>query len=411
LRVALVHHRRTSIRITRQLAVDATMSDPLPHPALRLPAVFMRGGTSKALMFKRADLPADRAQWDALLLAAMGSPDPNGRQLNGMGGGLSSVSKVCVIGPPSRPDADLDYTFAQVLIDAARIDYAGNCGNMSSAVGPFAFDEGLARLVPGAAGQVTLRIHNTNTGKLIASTFHVRDGRSVEQGDLAIPGVAGTGSPIRLDFLEPGGAITGRLLPTGRAVDVFEVPGAGRIEASCVDAANACVFVRAADLGLTGSESPLAIEADRALMDRLLALRAQASVAMGIAPDLAAARAKVTTPSIGLVAPPAAWATLAGEALPADACDLAVRMISSNQPHRALPLTASVCIAVAAQIEGTLVHAAMRRGADPNALRLGMPSGVLTVAAEVERRGSEWYAVRGAFYRTARRLFEGRVCC
>lgn len=382
-----------------------------PVLPVRLPAVFMRGGTSKALMFRRSDLPADRAQWDPLLLAAMGSPDPNGRQLNGMGGGLSSVSKACVVGPPSRPDADVDYTFAQVLITEARVDYAGNCGNMSSAVGPFAFDDGLARPQPNAAGEVTLRIHNTNTGKIIASTFFVRDGRSVERGDLAIPGVAGTGSPIRLDFLEPGGAITGRLLPTGRAVDVFELPGAGRIEASCVDAANACVFVRAADLGLAGTEAPQAIEADRALMERLLALRAHASVAMGITPDLAAARAKVTTPSIGLVAAPAAWTTLAGEALSAGACDLTVRMLSSNQPHRALPLTASVCVAVAAQIEGSLVHAATRGAADAEALRLGMPSGVLTVAAEVERRGADWHAVRGAFYRTARRLFEGFVYC
>lgn len=378
---------------------------------VRLPAVFMRGGTSKALMFRCADLPAERAQWDPLLLAAMGSPDPNGRQLNGMGGGLSSVSKVCVVGPPSRPDADVDYTFAQVLVTEARVDYAGNCGNMSSAVGPFAYDEGLARPPPNAAGEVMVRIHNTNTGKIIASTFFVRDGRSVERGDLAIPGVAGTGSPIRLDFLAPGGAITGRLLPTGRAVDVFDVPGIGRIEASCVDAANACVFVRAADLGLAGTESPQAIEADGALMERLLALRAQASVAMGITRALAAARARVTTPSIGLVAAPAAWTTLAGEALPADACDLTVRMLSSNQPHRALPLTASVCIAVAAQIEGTLVHAATRRAADASALRLGMPSGVLTVAAEVEQRGADWQALRGAFYRTARRLFEGFVYC
>jgi 2-methylaconitate cis-trans-isomerase PrpF len=392
------------------------MNDLPPHRAVRLPAVFMRGGTSKALMFKRADLPAARGEWDALLLAAMGSPDPNGRQLNGMGGGLSSVSKVCVVGPPSRPDADVDYTFAQVLIGEARVDYAGNCGNMSSAVGPFAYDEGPARPTPNAAGEVTLRIHNTNTGKLIASTFFVTPdesgGRSVERGELALPGVAGAGSPIRLDFLEPGGAITGRLLPTGRVVDIFDVPGVGRIAASCVDAANACVFVRAADLGLAGTESPQAIETDRVLMDRLLAIRVQASVAMGIAPDANAARARVTTPSIGLVAPAAAWTTLAGEALSAAASDLTVRMLSSNQPHRALPLTASVCIAVAAQVEGTLVHAAMRREADADALRLGMPSGVLTVAAEVARRDDgQWHAVRGAFYRTARRLFEGFVCC
>jgi 2-methylaconitate cis-trans-isomerase PrpF len=328
-----------------------------------------------------------------------------------MGGGVSSVSKVCVIGPSSRSDADVDYTFAQVLITEARVDYAGNCGNMSSAVGPFACDEGLVRPLPDANGEVTVRIHNTNTGKLIASTFRVLGGRSVERGELAIPGVAGTGSPIRLDFLEPGGAITGKLLPTAKVIDLLDVPGVGRIEASLVDAANACVFVRAADLGLGGTELPQALEADRALMERLLAIRAQASLAMGISRDLEAARAKVTTPSIGIVAPPACWNTLGGEALPADACDLTVRMISSNQPHRALPLTASVCIAVAAQIEGTLVHSAARRGADANAFRLGMPSGVLTVAAEVERRGSDWHAVRGAFYRTARRLFEGVVCC
>ncbi len=382
---------------------------PTAGPA-RLPAVFMRGGTSKALMFKRADLPAERAAWDALFLRAMGSPDPHGRQLDGMGGGLSSVSKVCVIGPPSRADADVDYTFAQVLIGEARVDYAGNCGNMSSAVGPFAVDEGLVGVTPNAAGEVTVRIHNTNTGKLIAATFRVADGRSVERGDLAIPGVAGSGSPIRLDFLAPGGAITGRLLPTGRVVDRFDVPGVGRIEASCVDAANACVFLRAADLGLTGTESPQALETDRALMDRLLAIRTHASVAMGITADLDAARAKVTTPSIGLVAPPADWTTLAGDALPAAAGDLTVRMISSNQPHRALPLTASVCIAVASQIGGTLVHAATRPGADPSALRLAMPSGVLTVAAEVGQRDGQWHAARGAFYRTARRLFDGFVC-
>ncbi|MCU0951081.1 MAG: PrpF family protein [Burkholderiaceae bacterium] len=383
-------------------------------PLRRLPAVFMRGGTSKALMFRREHLPAERAAWDAIFLAAMGSPDPNGRQLDGMGGGLSSVSKVCVIGPPSRADADVDYTFAQVLVNEARVDYAGNCGNMSSAVGPFAVDEGLVAARADAHGDVTVRIHNTNTGKLIASTFRVgADGRSVARGDLAIPGVAGTGSPIRLTFMQPGGAITGRLLPTGRTVDSFTRPDGTRIDASCVDAANACVFVRAADLGRVGTESPQAIEADRALMHTLLALRAQASVAMGIAPDLAAAQARVTTPSIGLVSAPAPWTTLAGESLPAAACDVALRMISSNQPHRALPLTASVCIAVASQIDGTLLHAATRRGSDPAALRLGMPSGVLTVAARVERRADApdgWHAIDGAFFRTARRLFEGVVC-
>jgi len=383
------------------------MSTPAPR---RLRAVFMRGGTSKALMFRRADLPERREDWDALLLAAMGSPDPNGRQLNGMGGGLSSVSKVCVVGPSSRADADVDYTFAQVMIDAPRIDYGGNCGNMSSAVGPFAFDEGLVAPRPDTRGEVTVRIHNTNTGKIIAATFRVRDGRSVEEGELAIPGVSGTGSPIRLDFLAHGGAITGRLLPTGRVLDAFDVPGVGRIEASCVDAANACVFLRAADLGLDGSEPPAAIEADAALMAKLLAIREHASVAMGVTADAAAARARITSPSIGRVAAPAAWTTLAGERLSAADCDLAVRMISSNQPHRALPLTASVCIAAAAQIAGTLAQAACAPRPAGVPLRLGMPSGVLTVDAEVAHGAEGWVARRGAFYRTARRLFEGAVC-
>jgi 2-methylaconitate cis-trans-isomerase PrpF len=181
-----------------------------------LRAVFMRGGTSKALMFHQSDLPTDRADWAPIFLAAMGSPDPNGRQLDGMGGGISSLSKVCVIGPPSRPDADVDYTFAQIAVSSALVDYAANCGNMSSAVGPFALDEGL---VPAPAGaEAVVRIHNTNTGKIIVSRFPAESGKAATDGALALDGVSGTGAPIRLDFHDPGGARTG-LLPTGRAVD------------------------------------------------------------------------------------------------------------------------------------------------------------------------------------------------
>jgi 2-methylaconitate isomerase len=371
-----------------------------------IPAVFMRGGTSKALMFKAADLPADRARWDALFCAAMGSPDPNGRQIDGMGGGLSSFSKVCVVGKPSRADADLDYTFAQVSIRDARVDMSGNCGNMSAAIGPFAVDEGL---IAAADGRVTIRIHNTNTRKIIHSTFEVRDGQAVQSGPLAIPGVAGTGAPIRLDFLEPGGAITGKLLPTSDVIEELDVPGVGRIDVSMVDAGNACVFVRAESLGLTGTETPQQIEREPRIMEALLAIRAQASVAMGIAPDLKSAYTRAATPSIGLIAAPRAWTTLDGETLGEDAADLAVRMISSNQPHRALPLTASLCVAVAAAIPDTLVHTAARYpGRGP--IRLAMPSGVLTVSAEVRKDREGWYALWGSFNRTARRLFEGRVC-
>ncbi|MFM9883662.1 MAG: 2-methylaconitate cis-trans isomerase PrpF family protein [Burkholderiales bacterium] len=371
----------------------------------RYPAAFMRGGTSKALMFHLRDLPADRSRWDAIFLSAIGSPDPSGRQLNGMGGGVSSLSKVCVIGPPTQDDADVDYTFAQVLVKDARVDYSGNCGNMSSAVGPFAIDE---KLVKSGDGDALVRIHNTNTKKIIHAAFRVEAGEAIEQGDLVIPGVAGSGAPIRLDFLDPGGATTGRLLPTGNVIDHLDVPGAGAIAISLIDAANATVFVSAETLGLRGTELPDAIEGDAALLERIAAIRAAGSVAMGITPDIAAARMKTMVPFFAIVAPPQAFRTLAGEDVPADAIDVTVRFISNGQPHRALPLTGSLCTAVAARLRGSVVQRAVRPGAS-GALRLGMPSGVLTVDASVHEEGGVWHATRGSFYRTARRLFDGYV--
>jgi len=364
----------------------------------------MRGGTSKALMFHLRDLPADRSTWDGLFLSAMGSPDPHGRQLNGMGGGVSSLSKVCVLGPPSRPDADLDYTFAQILVTEERVDYSGNCGNMSSAVGPFAIEEGL---VPAQEGEMCVRIHNTNTKKIINSTFRVRDGHAVVEGELEIPGVAGSGSPVRLDFLEPGGAVTGKLLPTGNPGDVLDIPGIGKIEASMVDAANPCVFLSAADLGLEGTEMPGDLERNKAVLERIATIRCHASVAMGIAKTVEEARRK-SMPQIGFVSAPQEAVTLSGEKLDALSADLTVRIISNGQPHRALPLTGSLCTAVAAGIEGTIPNR-FARPAKSGTLRLAMPSGVLTVGGEVVREAGGWRAVRGSFYRTARRLFEGYV--
>jgi 2-methylaconitate isomerase len=371
----------------------------------RLPAAFMRGGTSKALMFHLRDLPADRSEWDAIFLRAIGSPDPHGRQLNGMGGGVSSLSKVCVIGPPSRSDADIDYTFAQVLVKDARVDYSGSCGNMSSAVGPFAIDEGL---VAAPDGDAIVRIHNTNTKKIIHAAFHIDNGQAREDGDLVIPGVAGSGAPIRLDFLDPGGATTGKLLPTRHVVDRFDVPTVGMVEASLIDAANATVFVTAASLGLIGTELPDDLESRRDVLERIAAIRAAGSVAMGITPDIASARLKTMVPFFGIVAPPQSFRTLSGEDIAADAIDLTVRFMSNGQPHRALPLTGSLCTAVAARLAGSIVHRAARAGTT-GALRLGMPSGVLTVDASVEQRGNAWHAPRGSFYRTARRLFDGQV--
>lgn len=374
----------------------------MPRP---IPAVFMRGGTSKAIMFHARDLPADRRDWDPIFTAAMGSPDPYGRQLDGMGGGVSSLSKVCVLAPSAFDDADIDYTFAQVQIRQNRVDYDSNCGNMSSAVGPFAVDEGL---VEAGGDSALVRIFNTNTRKIIRASFPLDGGRTRYDGDLVIPGVAGSGAPVRLDFVEPGGAATGRLLPSGHTIDRLEVPGFGTIEASLVDAANPAVFVRAADLGLSGTELPDQLEANPNILKLLDDIRVAGSVRMGIAPDLAQARA-ISAPFMAFVSPPRDAPTLTGETIKAADIDLAVRVISSGQPHRALPVTISLCSAVAARITGTVVAEALSPAAGGQSLRLGMPSGVLTVDADVVSEHGDWFARAGSFYRTARRLFDGRV--
>jgi 2-methylaconitate cis-trans-isomerase PrpF len=358
----------------------------------RIPAVYMRGGTSRCLVFHARDVPPPGAARDALLLAALGSPDPYGRQLDGLGGGISSLSKACIIGPPTRDDADVDYTFAQVEITVPSVDYAGNCGNCSAAVGPFAIDE---RLVPAREGETLVRIHNTNTRKLIVAHVPVDDGAAATRGDFELPGVAGRGARIALDFVEPGGAGTGRLLPTGRARDVV-----GGLEVSCVDATNPVVFVRARDLGLTGTESPQAVDADRDLAARLEKLRVEAAARMGM-PDSAA------VPKIAFVAAPADFTGLDGARHGAGDHDVLARAISMGTCHRAFPLTAAMCLAVAARIEGSVVHEVARR--HPGDVRLGHPSGVLPLDAAVGRRDGAPWAERVTVYRTARRLMEGWV--
>lgn len=379
-------------------------------PQAKLPAVFMRGGTSKAVMFHARDLPADRDAWAAIFLSLMGSPDPSMRQLDGMGGGVSSLSKVCVVGPPTHPDADVDYTFAQILIDTPRVDYGINCGNMSSAIGPFAIDEGL--VVRPNGGEAVVRIHNTNTKKIIVARFPMEGDLAAVDGDMAIDGVAGTGAPIRLEFMAPGGARTGRLLPTGRARDTLDVPGIGPVTVSLVDAANPCVMVAAATLGATATETPTQVEADKPLMAKLEAIRRAASVTMGIAPNIDAA-ANMSAPFIAMLAQPTAMTTLSGRTLSLADMDIVVRVISSGQPHRATPLTGALCFAVATRIEGSLA-AAMARGLAPDAsqIRIAHPSGVIVVDARVRPAANataQPHAEYAAVYRTARRLFEGRV--
>ncbi len=358
----------------------------------RVRAVYMRGGTSRCLTFHERDLPPAGNERDRVLLAALGSPDPYARQLDGLGGGISSLSKACVIGPPTHPDAQVDYTFAQVEVSRPVVDYTGNCGNCSSAVGPFAIDE---RIVPYADGETTVRIHNTNTHKIIVAHVPVVDGEAAVMGDFELPGVAGPGARIALDFLDPGGAGTGRLLPTGRARDTV----AG-VEASLVDATNAMVFVRAKDLGLTGTESPQAMDADKGLVVRLETIRVAAAEAMGI-PGSAA------TPKVAVVAPPTAFTALDGTGYDAERIDVVARCISMGNAHRAFALTAAMCLAVAARIDGTVVSECAGDAAGD--LRLGHPSGVLPIAASVGRRDGAAWAERVTVYRTARRLMEGYV--
>src|SRR6201996_5294488 len=281
-----------------------------PMPQSKIKATFMRGGTSKAVVFNRQDLPADKADWDPIFVSVMGSPDPNGRQLDGMGGGLSSLSKVCVVEPPSRPDADIDYTFGQVSVKSASVDYSGNCGNMSSAMGPFAVTEGLVKAPPN--GEAVVRIHNTNTGKIIVARFTMNDGEVEIDGDMTIDGVGGQGAPVRLEFIDPGGTRTGRLLPTGRPVDQLDVAGLGKVEASMVDAANPCVFVAATALGKDGSEMPEALESDSVFLARMEAIRCAASVAMGLAPDLAKAAQIPSVPKVAMVTAPRPMTALSG---------------------------------------------------------------------------------------------------
>ena len=377
-------------------------------PQNKLPAVFMRGGTSKAIIFHARDLPRSRDAWEPIFLAVIGSPDPNMRQLDGMGGGVSSLSKVCVIGPPTHPDADVDYTFAQVLIDKARVDYNGNCGNMSSAIGPFAVDEGL---VPKPRdGKAVVRIHNTNTRKIIVSRFGMDGDEAAVAGDMALDGVAGTGAPIRLEFMEPGGAKTGKLLPTGKAVDRLEVAGLGHVAASLIDAANPCVFVQATTVGASATEQPIEIESSKELMGKLEAIRCAASVAMGIVPNLEKA-GSISVPFVALVAPPVAMPVLSGRQLQAADMDIAVRMMSNGQAHRATPLTGALCLAVATRIRGSIPNEMARRLApDASQIRIAHASGVIVVDAKIsEPRLGQPHAEHAAVYRTARRLFEGRV--
>ena len=373
----------------------------------RIPAVLMRGGTSKGLFFHEKDLPPDPRRRDRAILAAYGSPDPYKRQIDGVGGALSVTSKVAVIGPSPAPDYDVVYHFGQVSIDRPIVDVKGNCGNISSAVGPFAVDEGLVTAVEPVT---RVRIHQKNTNKLIVAEVPVKDGKFNEEGDYAIDGVPGTGSRILLRFVDPAGAVTGKLFPTGNRRDRFDIPGRGAVEVTCIDAANPFVFVPAAALGLSGTETE-ELERRAEIKSLLEAIRCRAAVRLGItASEEEAARRSQAVPKVAVVAAPATYAALNGRMVEAREVDLLARMMSMGTLHRSYAVSGAVATAGAAMIPGTVVGELVREEArGRELLHIGHPGGVIDVGAVIEPRAGEHIYREAVLERTARRLMEGHV--
>ncbi|MFL9823617.1 2-methylaconitate cis-trans isomerase PrpF [Rhodoplanes sp. SY1] len=376
--------------------------------ASRIPAVYMRGGTSKGVFFHARDLPADPAARDRILLRVTGSPDPYGKQIDGMGAATSSTSKVVLVSPSARPDCDVDYLFGQVAIDQPLIDWSGNCGNLTTAVGPFAISQGL---VPaGPDGVRAVRLWQANLGKRIVAHVPVQDGEVLEAGRFALDGVAFDAAEIRLEFMDPGGGAAG-VLPTGRAVDTLEVPGLGPVRASLVDAGNPTVIVAAAALGVPAALAQAQANGDADFLARCEAVRAAGAVAMGLATTAAEATAnRPATPKVALVGPPADYVASDGRRVAAADVDLVARMISMGKLHHALTGTGAVALAVAAALPGTLVADLLGGVASADRMvRLGHASGVLPVGAAASTRDGTVTVDKAVLSRTARRLMEGFV--
>jgi probable AcnD-accessory protein PrpF len=378
----------------------------------KIPAVFMRGGTSKGVFFRASDLPTDPGQRDRILLRVIGSPDPYEKQIDGMGSATSSTSKVVLIGPSSRDDCDVDYLFGQVSIDKPVIDWSGNCGNLTSAVGPYAIAQGLLKAA--RDGTAVVRIWQANIQKRIISHVPMKDGEVVEDGDFKFDGVTFPAAEIRLEFLDPGGdsedaSRPGGMFPTGNVVDHLDVPGFGRLTATLINAGNPTIFVDAESLGLRGGEMQASINDNAALLARCEALRAEAAVRMGLAATPAeATERRPHTPKLAFVAPPRPYVASSGRRVESSMIDLTARILSMGKLHHAMTGTGAVAIAVAAVIPGTVVNrlTAIRGSGE---IRFGHPSGVTTVGAEAELRDGEWGVTRVMISRSARRLMEGHV--
>jgi 2-methylaconitate cis-trans-isomerase PrpF len=379
-------------------------------PQITVPASFYRGGTSRAVLFREADLAQyDDAAQRAIILAALGSPDPYGREIDGLGGGISSLSKVCIVGL-AGPDsgADVTFRFGQVDVESPMVEFLGTCGNMSSAIGPFAVDEGL---VEAAEPVTTVRVLSVNTGQVYLCHVPVRDGRAEVEGDYSIDGVPGPGARIALEFLEPGGSLGKGVLPTGKVRETITLTDGRSFEVSLVDAANPLVFVRAADLGSDATERPEDVDANRPLVEALEEIRDHAAVLLGFAPDAATAHTSAKAqPKVMMVAPPASYRTTGGVDQPAERIDLTVRMISMGKCHRTLAGTAGICTSVAAAFEGTVVHEVARAGAGTSGeVRIGHGAGCIDIGVKAEKRPEGWHAVSVSTFRTARRIMDGRI--
>lgn len=361
----------------------------------KVPCVFMRGGTSKALFFHEKDMPP-REKWDDFLLDAMGSPDSN--QIDGMGGANSLTSKVAIIAPSKNDAYSIEYTFAQVSIAENSVHYAGNCGNISSAVAPFAVDEGL---VPATGSETSVLFRNTNTDKILEAVIKTTDGRFDPAGGCLIPGVPNPGSPIRMFFLGPEGAVTGKLLPTGNAVDTVET-SKGPVRISIVDAANPLVFFLARETGFTGRELPGDFTpADLAYLEEI---RSAAAELCGFAVRDKATELSPGVPKTTIISVPQEYASSAGKAVKAHEMDICIRMMSMQKPHRAMALTGAVCTAVAALTQGTMVSSLIA-GPINGTLRIGHPGGIMDVPVEKSPDGT----IKAGALRTARRLMEGSI--
>lgn len=386
------------------------MSHP---PQIRIPATYMRGGTSKGVFFRLEDLPeAARVPGparDALLMRVIGSPDPYAKHTDGMGGATSSTSKCVILSKSSVPDHDVDYLYGQVSIDTPFVDWSGNCGNLSAAVGPFAIAHGLVdpARVP-RDGTCVVRIWQANIGKTIVAHVPVANGEVQETGDFELDGVAFPAAEIVLEFIDPSDdGAGGEMFPTGNLIDDLDVPGVGMLKVTMINAGIPTVFVNAADIGYSGTELQDAINGDPPALAKFEAIRAQAAVRMGLINRVEDAPKRQHTPKVAFVAPPADYASSAGKRIAAGDIDLLARALSMGKLHHAMMGTASVAIATAAAVPGTLVNTAA--GGTRDVVRFGHPSGTLRVGAEVKQVEGQWTVIRAVMSRSARVLMEGMV--